>query len=55
MRVDQIYRTRLVPTLYRVPVRSYKGNSLTSLLKVPNLFIGELAPAARFPELLLDM
>ena len=55
MRADEVYRTRLVPTLYRVPVGSYRGNSLTSLLKVPNLFIAGPGQAARFPELLLDM
>ena len=40
MRLHEIYPMHLVPSLYRIPIGSYRGNSLTSLLKVPNLFIG---------------
>ena len=40
----------MVPTLCRVPVRSYTGNSSTSLLRVSNLFIGEAEAVVQVSE-----
>ena len=52
---DELYQMSLIPSLYHIPIGSYRGNSLTSLLKVPNLFIGEVVAQVERKTFLLNM